>query len=389
MKTPALFLTASLLLATAIGAAEITSSPKTAGPRPEKTPPLIQLAILLDTSNSMDGLINQARTQLWKIVNELASTEREGCAPRLEVALYEYGNDSLSAESLHIRRAICFTDDLDRVSEELFALTTNGGQEYCGAVIRESVDDLKWSDSGTDLKMIVIAGNEPFSQGPVDFRRSCSDAIARGITITTIFCGQESVGIETGWQEGAQLAEGSYLFIDQNEPVVTIPTPYDEKLAKLSTRLNGTYLFYGDPKRARENALRQEAQDDNAAAAALAAAADRAAFKASAQYRRASRDLIEGLASGAVKLEDIKTNELPEALRKLPPAKQRQLIKAKSEERQRLQQKIKLLSRQRQEFLTKAAEQSGGKSASTLDSAVLQAVRRQAERKRFTSPKGD
>ena len=33
---------------------------------------LIQMAILLDTSGSMDGLIEQAKAQLWKIVNELA-----------------------------------------------------------------------------------------------------------------------------------------------------------------------------------------------------------------------------------------------------------------------------------------------------------------------------
>ena len=33
-------------------------------------PPRVQLALLLDTSNSMDGLIDQAKSQLWKIVNE-------------------------------------------------------------------------------------------------------------------------------------------------------------------------------------------------------------------------------------------------------------------------------------------------------------------------------
>src|SRR4030095_9928908 len=31
----------------------------------------IMMALLLDTSNSMDGLIDQAKSQLWKIVNEL------------------------------------------------------------------------------------------------------------------------------------------------------------------------------------------------------------------------------------------------------------------------------------------------------------------------------
>ena len=59
--------------------------------------PLIQVALLLDTSNSMDGLINQARTQLWTIVNEFARAKQFGQAPTLQVALYEYGKSGLPA----------------------------------------------------------------------------------------------------------------------------------------------------------------------------------------------------------------------------------------------------------------------------------------------------
>ena len=33
--------------------------------------PTIQIAILLDSSNSMDGLIDQTRSQLWNVVNAL------------------------------------------------------------------------------------------------------------------------------------------------------------------------------------------------------------------------------------------------------------------------------------------------------------------------------
>ncbi len=378
-----------LLLSASFSRADLPPSSKTADSPESKPAPRIQVALLLDTSNSMDGLINQARTQLWKIVNELATTKRDGCAPHLEVALYEYGNDSLSAKSLHIRQAICFTDDLDRVSEELFALTTNGGQEYCGAVIDKSVEQLKWSTSGDDLKMIVIAGNEPFSQGPVDFHGSCSDSIAKGITITTIFCGQESVGIETGWKEGAELAEGSYLFIDQNEPASTIRTPFDDKLSKLSIQINNTFLFYGDQKQAGEAADRQVAQDTNAESAAPAAAAERALFKSSVQYQRAARDLIDALASGSVKLEDIPTNELPADLRNLSREAQQKLIKTRSDERKQIQKEIQTLTQQRQEFLTQAARDAGDETATTLDAAVLQAVRQQADRKHFTSPNAE
>ena len=33
---------------------------------------IVKIALLLDTSNSMDGLINQAKAQLWDIVNKFS-----------------------------------------------------------------------------------------------------------------------------------------------------------------------------------------------------------------------------------------------------------------------------------------------------------------------------
>lgn len=59
----------------------------------------VQIALLLDTSNSMDGLIGQAKTQLWKVVNSFIDARRDGEAPFVEVALYEYGNNGLPVGS--------------------------------------------------------------------------------------------------------------------------------------------------------------------------------------------------------------------------------------------------------------------------------------------------
>ena len=128
------------------------------------------------------------------------------------------------------------TDDLDRVSEELFALKTNGGDEYCGWVIREAVNRLDWSRSRDVYKAIFIAGNEPFTQGPVDFHTSCRNAIERGIIVNTIFCGGNSEGMQTGWKDGAVLADGRYMSIDQNQKVVEIPAPQDAQIARLGRR---------------------------------------------------------------------------------------------------------------------------------------------------------
>ena len=57
--------------------------------------PLVQIAILLDTSGSMSGLINQARTELWAMVNEFIFATRNGLEPEVQVSLYEYGKSSL------------------------------------------------------------------------------------------------------------------------------------------------------------------------------------------------------------------------------------------------------------------------------------------------------
>lgn len=67
-------------------------------------------------------LIDQAKSQLWKIVNELAVSKKNGKSIELFVALYEYGNDGLSPQEGYIRKITPFTQDLDKISDELFKL---------------------------------------------------------------------------------------------------------------------------------------------------------------------------------------------------------------------------------------------------------------------------
>ncbi|MFR2287775.1 MAG: hypothetical protein ACLS9G_10290, partial [Akkermansia sp.] len=96
---------------------------------------VIQIALLLDTSGSMQGLINQARTYLWKVVNDMTLARQNGKLPAIQIALYEYGSGRLSSKDAWVRQVLPFTDDLDKVSDELFKLKTGGSEEYCGAVM--------------------------------------------------------------------------------------------------------------------------------------------------------------------------------------------------------------------------------------------------------------
>jgi len=116
------------------------SAPATTHWKAPETEQSIMIALLLDTSNSMDGLIDQAKSQLWRIVNELTSAKcKDGARPSVKIALYEYGNDNLSIRNGYVRLVNPLTSDLDLISEKLFSLTTNGGSEYCGYVIRQSL----------------------------------------------------------------------------------------------------------------------------------------------------------------------------------------------------------------------------------------------------------
>lgn len=344
----------------------------------------IQVAILLDTSGSMEGLIHQARAQLWKIVNKLSRTKKGRCTPVLEVALYEYGKSSLPVDEGYLRQIVPLSGDLDLISEKLFELTTNGGAEYCGWVIKDAVENLRWSDRGDDLKMIFIAGNEPFSQGPIDFRPVCRQAIERGITINTIHCGSESEGIRGHWSEGAALGEGSFMNIDHNDVERVVITPYDKKLLELSIQLNATYLTYGEKQKRDRFSIRQQAQDRNAAETSPAAGVGRAVTKGSSFYDNSEFDLIDARRQRKLKLEEIPKDQLPENLRELSADELKAVVDRQESERLKLQREIQELSQARDAYLVKERQADAESNEPLLGDAIGEAIREQAAKKNFT-----
>ncbi len=339
----------------------------------------IQVALLLDTSNSMDGLIDQAKSQLWKMVNELATSKKDDVTPDIEIALYEYGNSGLNVKDGYIRQIAPLTTDLDLVSEKLFELKTNGGDEYCGFVIKESTNDLNWSESNDDLKIIVIAGNERFTQGPVDYRTSCKNAIAKGIMINTIHCGDYQTGINQMWKDGADLTDGKYMNIDTDDKVVHIPTPFDDKIIELNKKLNRTYISYG--REGKLAAARQEAQDANASSYGAANARTRASFKAKESYSNAQWDLVDAEAEDDEILEEIKEEQLPEEMRSMNKEERKTYIDKKRKEREAIKKQIREYDEKAQKYVTEKRKENA--ETQTLDNVLIEAVKTQATNKKF------
>lgn len=363
--------------ATAAPPAQIDPTPVVPAPAGAGT---IQVALLLDTSSSMDGLIDQARGQLWRVVNAIDSVTWHGERPRLQVALYEYGNDGLSVEDGYIRQVSPFTVELDRVSEALFALHTNGGSEHAGQVIARSLDELQWADGEGTLKVIYIAGNEELAQGPVPWQTAVAAARAKGVVVNTIDCATGGFA-DAGWAEAAALAGGRFMQIDHNAVAEYIEAPQDAEIARLGASLNETYVGYGaEGRRGMDN---QMAQDENSTLY-LGSAVQRAVTKSSAHYSNPTWDLVDAMDGKVVTLAEVDQETLPEEARGLDEAALAAWIDGKRRSRTEIQAKLGKLATAREAFLAQERARRQGDGPERLDTAMTSSILEQAKAAGFT-----
>jgi hypothetical protein len=231
-------------------------------------------------------------------------------------------------------------------------------------------------------RAIFIAGNEPFTQGSVDFHGSCKGAIERGIVVNTIFCGAASEGLQTGWKDGAVLADGRFLSIDQNQKIADIPAPQDTEIAKLGVELNKTYLPFG--KMGQAGLQRQSAQDANALAQSAGTLVNRSISKGNAFYCNDAWDLVDAIKNGRCKLEELKDEELPPEMSKLDQAARKARVEKAAQERGSISARILELNQKREKFLAAERKKQAAANKDTLDQAITKAIRDQATRQHFT-----
>jgi hypothetical protein len=309
----------------------------------------IQMAILFDASGSMSGLLSQAKARIWNIVNELTTMQYEGSTPLIEIALYSYGYTQHPESNYFVKQLVPLSTDLDLISQQLFAITTSGGSEYCAGVISKALDELNWSNSSEDLKMIYIAGNEPFNQGPLDYKVICPKALDREIFVNTIHCGDYDTGVRHFWYEGAQLGGGDYFHIDANKSIQNIATPYDKEINALNDSLNKTYYGYGIKGESRKELQIQ--QDSKAEQLSPSNKAERSIAKSKANYENSSWDLIDAFEKEKVDFTKMKDEELPQEFKGLTVEQKRELVAKKSMQRKDYQQKVAELAIERDKFI--------------------------------------
>ncbi len=338
----------------------------------------VQVALLLDVSGSMSGLIEQAKSQLWKIMNELAVLEKPDGEPELEMALYVYGSSNAGQEKNEILKLLDFTTDMDLFSQKLFELGTSGSKEYAGEVIGNSLQELEWRAGNDHLKVIYIAGNESFAQGKISYAETCGQAVERNIVVNTIFCGDQGQGIRLGWKNGALAGKGNYFSINHNEKTVYIETPYDQQINQLNIQLNNTYIPYGaGGVKKKEQQVRQ---DSNAGSYSTSNMAERSKFKASKKYKAESWDLVDAYKKDKKILAE--SEKLPEDLKDNSVAEIEAKIQKITADRERIKTEINQQNKLRTAFIKNASKKESNKNS--LEGSISKSINKLAKERGFT-----
>jgi Mg-chelatase subunit ChlD len=386
--------------------------------------PNVEVVFCLDTTGSMSGLIEGAKQKIWSISNQIVAGKP---TPNIKVGLLAYRDRG----DAYVTKLTELTEDLDAIYSNIKEFKADGGgdtPESVNQALNEAVTKFKWSTDKETLRIIFLVGDAPPHmdyKDDVKYTDTCKLAVEKGIIVNAVQCGGDAECARV-WQDISSKAEGNYVQIAQDGATVRVITPYDKRLAEINAELENSTLVYGSKEKqqkdqeARLKALdgakadpakpgapkgaapvvKVEAPKAPAAKAgtivpttsppsvgggggpgitAGAIAADRAAFNAMRGFIN-SWDLLGDIKNGKVKLDDLKDEELPEDLRKLPKEKRQAYLDEIEKKRDKLREEARDLAKKRDDFTKKKLEEEGKKTKEGFDQKVEELLRKQAKK---------
>ncbi len=340
--------------------------------------PKVDVVFVLDTTGSMGGLIQTAKDKIWSIATTMASAQP---TPEIRIGLVAYRDRG----DQYVTRVVDLSDDLDSVYATLMDFQAAGGgdtPESVNQALFDAVHNISWSQDSQAYRVVFLVGDAPPHmdyQGEVTYPEIVVAAASKGIVINTIQCG--NMPITAGpWTRIASLGHGKFFQVEQAGGAVAMTTPFDTELASLSAKLDATRLYFGSKEEQEKMARKVAATDKLHANSSPESLARRATFNMSAGgrvNRLGKNDLVDGITSGTVKLEELDEDELPPALKPMAPEEQEAYVAGLARERSDLQQQMRELADNRDGYIEKKVKQAGGYKDS-LDQKIYEAVAEQA-----------
>jgi Mg-chelatase subunit ChlD len=383
-KYRSLFVCAALVAATA-GAVAVypslwTSATQTVtGTRTIAAHKAVEVVFVLDTTGSMGGLIATAKEKIWSIASTMAQADQ---APVIRMGLVAYRDRG----DAYVTRVLDLSSDLDTMYATLMDFAAEEGgdtPESVNAALADAIERVSWSQDSSTYRVVFLVGDAPPHMDYAQDRQYpeiLAAATQHGIVVNTIQCGGMPETTQT-WMEIARLGSGRYFQVEQAGSALSIATPFDAELARLSAELDSTRLYYGSEEEIVITGSKIAATEKLHELASTASRARRAAFNATASGLAnlfGANDLVGDVANGRVDLAAVPAAELPEPLRDLAPAEQQAAIDDLLKKREELQGRISALAGEREQFI--ADEVAAAPAApSSLDQQIYETVRDQAK----------
>ena len=335
--------------------------------------PSVEVVFVIDTTSSMGGLIEGAKQRIWAIANEIAKGRP---APRVKMGLVAFRDKG----DAYVTKVFDLSENLDNTYKDLLSLQAEGGgdgPEHVIAGLDAAVEKIAWSKDPKTFKVVYLVGDAPphedYPEAPT-LASVMQKAVRRGLIVNSVQCGTDTQAT-VAFSHISRLGEGRLLPVPQDGGMVAVATPFDDKMATLSAKLEGTGLAYGGGK---AGALREMSLASAVRGMASApAAAERAEYKARAGFAGAS-DLASAVEENRVALKDVKEEELPDALRDMPADKRDARLKEITAERKKLKKEMDGLAEARASWLK---NQPGAKRADSFDTRLVDALKVQAAKK--------
>ena len=349
-------------------------------------PARLEMVFVLDTTGSMNGLLEGAKQKIWGIVNQVMQ-ESETATVRIGLVAYRDRGDE------YLTQVQPLTEDLDKIYTTLMTYNAEGGgdfQEDVRTALTAGLNNAGWSPAADDLSQVIfLVGDAPPHNDyddATDTLVTAASAKQRGIIVNTVRCGL-SAETERVWQAIARHGNGQYFSIAQNGGVEAIATPYDEEMSQLGNRLGSTFVAFGfgagpegEARRGAVAAEKKSVEEHVERGAPSVAKAERA-FNKAISPKAYVGDLLQSIENGSVKLESVNPADLPADLQSLSPEERRAEIEKRLAARREIRSKIVSLSKQRQAFLEDEQKRARAKKDG-FDEVVAKTLKEQMARKK-------
>ncbi|MBN8961455.1 MAG: VWA domain-containing protein [Rhizobiales bacterium] len=344
--------------------------------------PTIEVAFVLDTTGSMGGLIEGAKRKIWSIATAIADGNADADIRMGLVTYRDIGDD-------YVTKTYDLTTDIQDLYANLLAVKARGGGDWPESVneaLDVAVNKLQWTPGSEARRIIFLVGDAPphmdYAQD-TKYPTTLAVAKQKGIVVNAVLAGNAR-DTERVWRDIAQNGNGRFIPIPQDGgEVVVIETPFDGEIIILQNEINGTVIPYG-PRALQKRTEEKARQLSEVAVAAPAAASDMASYLnkrsvSSSEAITGGGDLVSDVGTGHRKLDTIKDDELPETLRKLPPAQRSAALEEKLKTRATLNAKLAKLVAKRDAFVAEHRAKAPQKQSS-FDRVVEETLKKQIAR---------